>query len=362
MNRISVLIRKTQLALHFILHASQYLGKESYYEEDVRKSKFTICLDYLKMIYKFGEIDRFYFVYGLDRKGAVLSDYMPYGRFMCLRERKNQVRLAGQTVYSYACLLRDKKLFNLIAGKYDIPIPRTIGIALGGVIYTEHQTFKLDAYLKHLPAGSSLFLKEESGICGKGAMSLEIKEGQYFLNDKEMALEKIVTSLSNDTSYLIQERVKQHPLVNAIYPLSLNTLRVVSVIYEEDVVIIGALLRIGANGNVVDNWASGGLAVGTDSEGKLNKWGLYKPGFGTRADKHPDTGTVFDGYQLPYWKETIQLVKETHRKLSCIPTVGWDIALTENGPIVIEGNDDYDGALLQACTGGKRNEFIKYYS
>lgn len=361
-NKIIVLLNRTKLALYFICHASQYLEKESYYKDSDRKSKFVICFDFLRTIFKYGEIDKFYFVYGLDRKGAVVSDYMPYGRFMYLRERMNQVRLAGQTAYSYACLLRDKKLFNLIADNYNIPIPRTIGIALGGVIKSDFQSIEVDSYLAQMPEGKSLFLKDESGICGRGAMSIDKKDGCYYLNDKVITQDGIVKALSTKTSYLVQERVIQHPLVNAIYPRSLNTLRVVSVIYEGNVVVLGALLRIGAHGNVVDNWASGGLAVGVESEGKLMKWGLFKPGYGTKTDRHPDTGTIFEGYQLPFWEETLQLVKETHIKLSCIPTVGWDIALTKNGPIVIEGNDDYDGALLQACTGGKRKEFIKFYS
>ena len=113
---------------------------------------------------------------------------------------------------------------------------------------------------------------------------------------------------------------------------------------------------------MVDNWAHGGVAVGVNSDGTLMKWGLYKPSYGTKTDRHPNSGVIFEEYRLPFWEETLALVKESHRKLSCIATIGWDIAITEMGPVVIEGNDDYDGALLQACTGGKKQDFLKYYS
>ncbi len=49
-----------------------------------------------------------------------------------------------------------------------------------------------------------------------------------------------------------------------------------------------------------------------------------------------------------------------HWKLKDIGTIGWDIAITEEGPIVIEGNDDYNGGVFQACTGGMKADFLKY--
>ena len=68
-----------------------------------------------------------------------------------------------------------------------------------------------------------------------------------------------------------------------------------------------ALLRVGANGNVVDNWAAGGLAIGIDLEkGILNEYGLFKHGNGTKSPKHPDTGTVFKGFKIPYLKESLE--------------------------------------------------------
>ncbi len=226
----------------------------------------------------------------------------------------------------------------------------------------DSKQISFENYLKEIPDGTSLFMKEKSGMKGSGAYSLDKKADKYYLNEKKMSIERISEAFPSETEYIIQKRLLQHPDMSRLYPQALNTLRVVSVIFKDDVVILGSLLRLGANGSVVDNWAHGGVAVGVNENGTLMKWALFKPGFGTKTDHHPNTGVLFEGYQLPYWNEVVKLVKETHKKLACIPTIGWDIAITEEGPLVIEGNDDYDGALLQACTGGKSKDFLKYYS
>lgn len=356
------------LIFSYLSHVRSHIRKESYYPEEKRKSSFRILLDHLSLIIRYGEMPRFYFVYGLDRKSSNKNDYMPYAYFMALRREKNTIRVGTQTRYSYACLLRDKNLFAMISEKYNIPTPPIIGLLLSGEketrhieILKDHQKIPLKDYLSSLPNGASLFLKEQAGNKGNGAYELEKKDDQYYLNNKCQPLSQIISEFPTDATYIMQKKLVQHADMSKIYSYALNTLRIVSVVDGDDVVILGALLRIGANGSVVDNWAHGGIAVGVNENGTLMKYGLLKPGYGTKTDHHPDTGVIFEGYQIPFWKEIVDLVKESSRKLKCIPTIGWDIAVTEDGPIVIEGNDDYDGALLQACTGGKRKAFLKYY-
>ena len=346
---------------NFLRNAKTIVRQESYFPEEKHKSFFQMFLDYLEYVYKYGQEPKFYFVYGLDCAASNKREYMPYPQFLRLRQQTNIVRIGNQTRYSYVCLLRDKGLFELIAREWKIPTPKIDGVLLGGAVFCDSERIEIEDYLRGLPDGTSLFIKEKSGVKGSGAYSLDKKANVYYLNEKEVSLESISGEVPDDTEYIIQKRLSQHSDMSKLYPHALNTLRVVSVIHKGEVVILGSLLRIGANGSQVDNWAHGGVAVGINKDGTHMKWGLYKPGYGTKTDKHPNTSVTFEGFQLPFWNETICLVNDTHKKLSRIPTVGWDIAITETGPIIIEGNDDYDGALLQACTGGKKKEFLKYY-
>jgi glutathione synthase/RimK-type ligase-like ATP-grasp enzyme len=53
---------------------------------------------------------------------------------------------------------------------------------------------------------------------------------------------------------------------------------------------------------------------------------------------HPMTGERIEGFQLPFWKESVELALRAHETLPTIALVGWDIALTAEGPVIIEGN------------------------
>ena len=129
---MKMIIRRVLFILSFLRHANKHISQESYYPEEKRKSKIQIWMDYLIFVTRYGQIPRFYFVYGLDRSIATKDDYMPYSDFMRLRQNKNTVRIGSQTSYSYVCLLRDKQLFEWISDKYKIPTPKVLGVLRGG--------------------------------------------------------------------------------------------------------------------------------------------------------------------------------------------------------------------------------------
>lgn len=126
------IFRRLRLILQLVLNYKQIVKQNSYYPEEKRKSSLRAALEYLMFIIRYGEMPRFYFVYGLDRVSSQSNEYMAYSEFMSLRQKKNTVHVGSQTSYSYACLLRDKQLFEWISEKYEIPTPRVIGMLLGG--------------------------------------------------------------------------------------------------------------------------------------------------------------------------------------------------------------------------------------
>ena len=121
------------------------------------------------------------------------------------------------------------------------------------------------------------------------------------------------------------------------------------------------MLRIGANKNVVDNWAKGGLLVSIREDGMLGKHGYYKPGYGTRATSHPDTGVVFESFHVPFFREAVALASRFHALLGGIHSIGWDMAISESGPLFIEGNDNWEISMPQACEGGLKEKFNELF-
>ena len=62
-------------------------------------------------------------------------------------------------------------------------------------------------------------------------------------------------------------------------------------------------------------------------------------------ETHPDTGIRSEGYQLPMVQEAVDFAKKAALVVPQICHVGWDVAVTPDGPVLIEGND-YPGTDL----------------
>jgi len=73
---------------------------------------------------------------------------------------------------------------------------------------------------------------------------------------------------------------------------------------------------------------------------------------GEPVDRHPDTGTRIIDASLPYWQESVALVLRAHAAaFARFPFLGWDIALTPNGPLLLETNSGW-GALFHQMLDG----------
>ena len=76
-----------------------------------------------------------------------------------------------------------------------------------------------------------------------------------------------------------------------------------------------------------------------------------------REKCHPDTKTVYKDYKIPYWEETIKIIKELHPIIFGLSTIGWDIAITEDGPVIVEINWNYSVKGIQIASGGFRHKW-----
>lgn len=335
---------------------------ECYYPEysECRQNNLAVFCAQSVNILRYGKPNKFYFMYGFDIKGLRnKKEYVDYTRFMKQRSRLNN--RAG--LMSAVPILRNKDLFGIVADAYSIPVPKNIGTVSDGKIflYESQREVDIDKFLKE--NNIDAFAKKIDGECADGVFSVKSDGGQVLVDNK------VVDKLSDKVSggiFLLQKRLSnQHSDINKIYPLSVNTIRLITVTNPKTGIpeVMTAVLRVGASGNHVDNWAVGGLSIGIDiSTGKLAKYGFYKPGFGTKTDRHPDTGVVFEGLKIPYFKEASDMALEFHRRLRNIHSVGWDISVTEDGPCFIEGNDNWEISLLQVSNHGYRKDFDRLFS
>jgi hypothetical protein len=160
---------------------------------------------------------------------------------------------------------------------------------------------------------------------------------------------------------LAEEFVVQHPALMELSHSGLNTVRVFTQLYEGSVDFLGARLRISVN-SPVDNMAAGNLAAPIDIEtGIVNGPGVYSDIIKEDKTIHPLTGKAIAGFVIPNWNEVIELAKKAALLTPENRSVGWDIAITENGPELIEGNHNWCKLLWQLpVKKGLKKELEKY--
>ena len=144
-------------------------------------------------------------------------------------------------------------------------------------------------------------------------------------------------SMIAEGRHILEEKIVQSAGMAALNPSSVNTVRCITFNTRAGMRVAYCFLKVGTGGSFVDNGGAGGILIGIDKDsGKLNTDGFDE--FGARYAQHPSTGTAFKDYQLPEWKTMIGLCKELSAKTPTVRYIGWDMAHTKDGWVVVEGN------------------------
>ncbi len=356
-----------KIAGRFIFPVLLILGKEgnreSNYPESELKNKFTIFFEQLWYILKTGEVNKYYYIFGFDRKFKNdFKNYVPWLVFTNARNRKNQLPSHPlYDPYNFVCMLRDKFVFEAFCNRVGINTPINIGMIKDSLFFILNNQ-KSIPLRDIVQLEMNAFLKRNiscGGGMGGDVMPFRIENGLIYINNNLVEIDQLLNIIGLD-SWVVQERiVNQHEALNNLHPNSINTIRIVTVNTGEKIDVLTANLRIGANGRYADNISSGGIAVNI-VDGKLLKYGYYKPGAGIITDKHPNSKIIFENYEIPLWPKVIDTVKNAHRLFYGLHTVGWDVCITDDGIKIIEGNDNWDTIDAQFLGEGK-DLYIKYF-
>jgi len=182
-------------------------------------------------------------------------------------------------------------------------------------------------FVKFIKFHKTIIVKPVDATGGNGV------EKFTYINDKEA--EKLYEQLVENNQLLVEDCIKQHNDMNILYEKSVNTMRMFTFIKNGQPYFLQAILKIG-NGGVVDNFSSGGMYTYVDDEGTVFVEAI------DRDDnifyEHPISKTKIVGFKVPMFKEAVNLVKECAKVVPEIAYVGWDVAISEDGPVIVEGN------------------------
>lgn len=360
--------------ISLIKYRKLFLNGATYYKDEELKTMLEVFKDQIYFILKYGNYEPYYFSYGFDRKSMTLDKIckefiIPYHKFQDKIDRLNTIT-PKYGKYNSRSIISDKFYFNIFLEKLNIPTPKILMyIKDGEILFADERYHKvthsrnIEDELKLFFANDmDVFAKPSDGQYGNGIFSLLIENGNVYIKNKLSDINHLIDLITKG-NYLIQKRVVQHPLISAFCSTTLNSIRLQTVMSKDgEVIPFGAGLRIGREGSDVDNWAKGGVYVGIDMEtGRLRKKGFLKIGYGTTCEEHPDSHITFENFEIPFFEEAVKLSVKLHKLMYRCHSIGWDIAITENGPVFIEGNSLWQLSLVQTGNGGMKH-IEKYFN
>lgn len=334
---------------------------KTYYPELVGRPAWKNLMSQICQVLKWGNANEYYFMYGLDVKTKEeCKQYVNYNEFY---RRRDELNLSNRG-HNSTCLLRNKLYFDIFAKSIGINTPHIVAYYSNNNLYLVDERFRQISFLEFSKLGDmSLFCKEVGGECGAGIFRLVIESGLFYINGEQISVDNLEDKIKN-TDYIFQNIVQQHEKMSELYSGSVNTMRLVTVrsLKDGSLHIMPSILRIGANGSMVDNTSQGGIAVGFNLQtGQLNQYGFHKPEFGLRTEYHPNSNIRLCDFHIPFIKEAEEQALFFHSMLKDIHSVGWDIAIGPDGPVFIEGNDNWEINGPQVGNHGLMKEYLDYF-
>lgn len=297
-----------------------------------------------RLRYGIGPID--FLMYGLDSQPrARWGEYVTENSFRALAREVNTS--AGRLTAD------DKLLFFEHCRRHGLATVAPLGVIRGRTFEpASHEygsvTILDEAQLgEALAASGELFLKRIRGGYGEGAVRARWVNGGVCFNGRTGTLHDLFAACAqtDGPGYIAQPVLRMHSAMQQIMSVGLGTARVVTCSAEGAQSVIGACLRITVGDNITDNFvhgSSGNLVAGIDpATGTLfSCFGAAGDGSSRMVpvERHPDTLCPVVGFVLPGWSGALDLVSSAHSSLPGLRLVGWDIAFTRDGAVLLEAN------------------------
>lgn len=254
-------------------------------------------------------------------RGSGYVDYVK-GNYAAL-SRKERENYFNQKTYAsmvrslntrgYTMLFHDKIVFNRIFREQI------------GRDFIDLREVGFEGFEKFVAGKATVFAKRHADFGGHGIEKVKVEGDRRALYERAMKNEQ----------YLIEDTLIQHDVLNAINPAAVNNLRLVTLLGDGEVQVVFKTLRINAGTEEVISCDD--IYMTLDEQGNI--LGNVIDDSMKVFDRHPATGFVFKGARIPHVDKAIELVKSAARLIPEMRWVGWDVAITQDGAAIIEGNN-----------------------
>lgn len=284
-------------------------------------------------------------VYSVKKYGIGLTDYLNYQFYLKTKEeRKEYAGIKIQnTFYETVSPSQYKERYTIkprFLKEFSKYTKRDFLVPDGN---------NKDEFLKYIKGKDYFMSKPYDGLGGADVTKVCVKD----IKDLDEYYQYIC-----ENHLFLEDLVKQHDDLNKLCSASVNTIRIMTFNDHGTPHILWAGLRIGNGINSVDNFHAGGMASVID----LNSGKLINPAIDKDLNEyeyHPKTKTKIVGFKVPYFKEVKEMVKKAALESDKILVVGWDVAITPDGPLIIEGNRRPGFDVVQVASRRGRMDIIR---
>ncbi len=251
---------------------------------------------------------------------ANLNDYKMFSMYLLNNKEKKTILTSGKNLiltnklndYSKLHIFENKNEFNEVFGDY---------LKRKWMFINRKNYNEFECFIKNM---DYIIAKPNDNTEGKRIE--KIKVGDY-------SIKELYNYLKDKDLLLVEEVIKQHNYLNKLYSKSINRVTVVTILYNDITYIISINLNLG-NNSIVDSLKRGGMTNKIDIETGTSLHPFCDRGLNNYYF-HPVTKEKINNIKLPYINEIKSLVKDLSKIIKTVRYVSWDIAITNDGPILI---------------------------
>lgn len=204
-----------------------------------------------------------------------------------------------------------------------------------------NRNLTFEEFLDKTEGVEDLICKPTSATQGKGIEKIHCG-GDLSETEKRAVYEKL---LSAKKRIICEECIVQHPKMAAFNESSVNSVRVLTITQGGKCYHVYAGFRMG-RGKIVDNFHAGGIIATVDVKTGVTCMDAIDLA-GNHYPQHPVSKLETRGFQIPHWDKVLAVTEKAALRLEGAGLVGWDIAVTEKGVCLIEGNSEASYHIIQ---------------
>lgn len=225
---------------------------------------------------------------------------------------------------SYIVLLNDKLVFNRYFNDF---------LKRDYINLRESDAEDLKRFMR---GRDVVFAKITNGDGGHGISKIKVSDVKDY--------EAFYNELVKKGQLLVEEAIVQSETLNRVNPHVVNSFRVITIYKDGRVYLVNNAMRINQDETDVIG-CTNDLYFSLGADGRID--GNVIDDYGNVYDAHPLTGLKFSEFRIDEVGEAFDMCIQAHRRIPQVRYIGWDIAFSDKGPVLVEGNEYPGFGLVQ---------------